>query len=216
MIDLLIFDNDGTLVDSELLCQVALAREIQALPGAGAADLDPQVLSERYRGWELARVLGDLSARLSLTLDDDFVPRYRRRISDLMRTDLQPMPGVHAALDALAGGLPRCVASGGPREKIELSLSVTGLRHHFGDALFSSYEVGSFKPEPGLFLHVAEQLGVTPGRCLVVEDSAVGVTAARRAGMPVVHVAADARDADGVHALGRIDGLPALLARLSG
>jgi HAD superfamily hydrolase (TIGR01509 family) len=207
--DLLIFDNDGTLVDSEFLCQVAMA---DALAERGH-DLDARALSAEFLGWELARVVAALAGRLGEDLDDVFVERYRARMLERLATDLQPMPGAPEALDALADHpAARCVASGGPRPKIELALEVTGLRRHFGDAIHSSYDIGAFKPEPDLFLHVAEHHGVAPARCLVVEDSPVGVTAGRRAGMDVVHVGPQARDDDGVWALARLDALPGWLA----
>lgn len=210
MIELLIFDNDGTLVDSELLCQVAMADVL----GERGHVLDPAALSAEFRGWELARVVDTLAARLDETLDDAFVTHYRERMMHLMGSTLRPMPDAAEALDAIAGHpAARCVASGGPRPKIELALAVTGLRRHFGDALFSSYDIDSFKPEPDLFLHVAEQFGVAPARCLVIEDSDVGVRAGRRAGMPVAHVGPDARPAPGVTPMATLAGLPALLSK---
>lgn len=213
MIDLLIFDNDGTLVDSEYLCQVAMAREL----GAAGHAADPETLSEEFRGWELARTLEVLGTRLGTRFDADFVERYRRRMFELLETELEAMPGAGPALDALAGlDLPRCVASGGPRRKIETALATTGLRHHFGEHLYSSYDIDSFKPEPGLFLHVAERFRVAPARCLVIEDSAVGLEAAGRAGMPVVHVATGARDGEGIHGIESLVELPALVRRLLG
>jgi HAD superfamily hydrolase (TIGR01509 family) len=209
--DLLVFDNDGTLVDSEFLCQVAMARELAARGHAA----DAEELSRAFRGWELARSLEALGARYGAAFDDGFVAAYRARMMEMLATELRPMPGAAEALDALAEGpWARCVASGGPRPKIELALEVTKLRHHFGDALFSSYDIDRFKPEPDLFLHAAATLGVPRERCLVIEDSAVGLEAARRARMAVVHVAPDAVDGDGVFALRRLDALPALLASL--
>ncbi|MEE4360219.1 MAG: HAD-IA family hydrolase [Pseudomonadales bacterium] len=211
MFDLLIFDNDGTLVDSEFLCQVAMARELAARGHAA----DAEELSRAFRGWELARTLEVLGERYGTRFGDEFVSAYRARMMALLATELRPMPGAGDALDELATGpWARCVASGGPRPKIELALEITGLRHHFGDAIFSSYDIDRFKPEPDLFLHAAAALDVTPDRCLVIEDSAVGLEAARRARMTVVHVAPDAVDADGVFALRRLDALPELLAAL--
>jgi HAD superfamily hydrolase (TIGR01509 family) len=81
---------------------------------------------------------------------------------------------------------PVCVASNAPRSKIELCLATTGLARFFEGRIFSAYEVGSWKPDPGLFLHAAQAMGAAPARCLVVEDSAPGVIAAREAGMQVV------------------------------
>lgn len=80
---------------------------------------------------------------------------------------------------------PYCVASSGPRDKIEHSLSITGLLGYFPGRIFSAYDVGSWKPDPGLFLHAAETMGVAPERCAVVEDSVLGVQAGVAAGMTV-------------------------------
>jgi HAD superfamily hydrolase (TIGR01509 family) len=81
--------------------------------------------------------------------------------------------------------LPFCVASSGPREKIELSLRATGLLPYFRGRIFSAYELGSWKPEPDLFLHAAKVMAVAPARCAVVEDSVKGVRAGIAAGMAV-------------------------------
>jgi HAD superfamily hydrolase (TIGR01509 family) len=93
------------------------------------------------------------------------------------------MPGARELLQALR--LPYCVATNGPREKAELTLGLTGLLPFFEQRLFCAYEVGSFKPEPGLFLHAAQALGVRPSHCAVVEDSLPGVCAGVAAGMQV-------------------------------
>ena len=91
--------------------------------------------------------------------------------------------------------LPYCVASSGPREKIELSLYTTGLLHYFQGRIFSAYEVGSWKPAPGLFLHAAHALSVPPERCAVIEDSVLGVQAGRAAGMTVFGYAPSGNEA---------------------
>jgi len=99
------------------------------------------------------------------------------------RSDLQAIEGVHSALERI--DFPTCVASSGPREKILLSLELTGLLSRFTDRIFSAYEVGSWKPDPGLFLHAASALGVKPEACVVIEDSLPGVQAGIAAGMRV-------------------------------
>jgi HAD superfamily hydrolase (TIGR01509 family) len=185
MLELVIFDNDGTLVDSEPLGHRAMA---QVLAERGLR-VDAEDLCREFRGWELARALDVLARRNRVTLGNDVVQSYRARLQDLLRRELRAMPGAHEAVSAAAeAGLHRAVASGGPLTKIRTALEVTGLIRAFGERLFSSYEVGSFKPDPGLFLHVARHFGCAPARCLVVEDSAVGVEAARRAGMEAVLV----------------------------
>ncbi|WP_019866953.1 HAD-IA family hydrolase [Methylovulum miyakonense] len=170
-----IFDLDGTLVDSEGLCNQAFL------------DLLPQLndtlgtLTQRYRGKKLAHILADLEARLCQGLPDAFERRYRQRVEELFAHELKPMPGVFEMLEAM--NFPKCIASSGPLAKIRQALQVSGLAPYFGDALFSSYEIGSWKPEPGIFQYAAKAKGFMPSQCAVVEDSEVGVRAATAAGM---------------------------------
>jgi beta-phosphoglucomutase-like phosphatase (HAD superfamily) len=96
-------------------------------------------------------------------------------------------------LDAIE--FPYCIASSGPPEKIRQALTVTGLARYFGDRFFSSYTVGSWKPDPGLFLHVAAAMGFSPEHCVVVEDSLVGIEAAVSAGMRALHYAPSVKTA---------------------
>lgn len=171
----LIFDMDGTLVDSEMLGNRAL---LDLLPGW---DEDLVAMTERYRGEKLARILADIAQRIGSALPDDFEARYRAHAAVLMARDLQTMPGVPAMLDSLPHS--RCIASSGPPAKIRQALAVTGIAGHFGERIYSAYDVGSWKPDPGLFLHAAAQMGRTPADCIVIEDSEVGVAAAQAAGM---------------------------------
>jgi len=97
---------------------------------------------------------------------------------------LQAVEGIHAALASIT--LPVCVASNGPMSKLTHTLGLTKLLPHFEGRIFSAYEVGSWKPDPGLFLHSARSLGVNPSRCIVVEDSLPGIWAAKAAGMRVL------------------------------
>ncbi len=117
-------------------------------------------------------------------LRPDFEEAFRSRAADLLRTRLREIEGAAALLACMTH--PVCVASNAPRAKIELCLATTGLDRFFAGRIFSAYEVGSWKPDPGLFLHAAEAMRAAPARCLVVEDSAPGVIAAQAAGMKVV------------------------------
>ena len=96
---------------------------------------------------------------------------------------LRPVEGVEALLESLE--LPYCVASNGPREKMEVTLGTTGLLPYFQTRIVTAYEVGCWKPDPGLFLHAARMLGAAPENCIVVEDSTLGVRAGVAAGMTV-------------------------------
>ncbi|SMC24438.1 haloacid dehalogenase superfamily, subfamily IA, variant 3 with third motif having DD or ED [Andreprevotia lacus DSM 23236] len=171
----LIFDMDGTLVDSETLGNRAL---LDLLPDW---DEDLAAMTERYRGEKLARILVDIAQRAGVTLPDDFEARYRAHAAMLIARELQTMPGVPAMLDQLPHR--RCIASSGPPAKIRQALAATGIAAHFGERIYSAYDVGSWKPDPGLFLHAAAQMGRAPAECIVIEDSEVGVAAAQAAGM---------------------------------
>jgi len=176
-----IFDLDGTLVDSEGLCNQAF---LELLPQLNDS---LEALTERYRGQKLSSILIDLENRLGLNLQDSFEQHYRQRVAELFARDLKPMPGVLEMLATLNS--PKCIASSGPLPKIRQALEVSGLAAYFADNLFSSYDVGSWKPDPGLFQYVAHAMGFVPCQCVVIEDSEVGITAAIAAGMtPLCYV----------------------------
>lgn len=180
MLQAIIFDCDGTLVDSELL-GIRVLCEVAADSGAR---LDAASALEELRGLKMSECVEKIEARCGVRLDEDFVPRARLRMAEAFHRSLQPMVGARELLASLT--LPFCVASSGPRAKIELSLSITGLSPLVNGRIFSSYEVGSWKPEPGIFLHAAAALGVAPSACAVVEDSEPGIRAGLAAGMRVL------------------------------
>lgn len=173
----LIFDCDGTLVDSELLGHRALATRLREI----GVEEDAEDLSQRYRGFKLQTLLDDLRTRHRIELPESFVADYRSLLTALFESELQAVPHVKDALTQLSQA--KCVASSGPRAKIAQALRVAGLAGHFGANLFSSYEVGSWKPEPGIFLAAAQGMGFAPEDCIVIEDSPVGIEAAKAAKM---------------------------------
>jgi HAD superfamily hydrolase (TIGR01509 family) len=177
----IIFDLDGTLVDSETLCNQAL---VDLLPEINEP---AEQLIRRYRGKKLSVILSDLEERIGRKLPCTFETTYRERVAGLFTESLKPMPGVVAMLERL--DWPRCIASSGPPQKIAQALKVSGLATYFGSNLYSSYVVGSWKPEPGLFLHAARSMGYAPKTCIVVEDRPVGIQAANAAGMTALHYA---------------------------
>lgn len=119
----------------------------------------------------------------------------RRRTADVFHRRLRPIEGALELLESLT--VPFCVASSGPREKIELSLRTTGLLPLIGDRIFSAYEIGSWKPHPGLFLHAAAAMGVPASSCGVVEDSEPGIEAGVAAGMHVFAFGSRSSDSPG-------------------
>lgn len=178
----LIFDNDGVLVDSEAISNQVLV-EMAASLGVSIA-LDDAI--ENFSGVSMASTLDYLRAHASGEFPDDFEEQFRRRSFELFKTDLNPVDGVIQVLRKLQlGGVPFCVASSGPREKIRLSLTVTGLIPYFENRIFSSYDIDSWKPQPDIFLYAAREMGFQPNECAVVEDSLAGVKAAKAGGFEV-------------------------------
>jgi HAD superfamily hydrolase (TIGR01509 family) len=177
--DLVIFDCDGVLVDSEML---SVRADIECLAEHGI-ELSADEILERYTGISMAGMLKDLEVRFGRKLPG-FANRHHDRLRLLFEEGLQPIPGIVEVLDSL--GLPSCVASSGTPERIEHALSLVGLLDRFHPHLFSAVEVRHGKPAPDLFLHAAVRMGVAPARCVVIEDSLPGVAAAVAAGMTAI------------------------------
>lgn len=174
-----IFDCDGTLVDSEPLVNEVLVEMVRE--HGLQFDLDTSL--KMFAGRRLDAGLAELEGLADYRFPNDFVPEFRARSAERLARDVRAMPHVDEVLEQLQ--LPRCVASSAPRAKTELNLSVTGLDRHF-EVLFSAYEINSWKPDPDLFLMAAAHCGFTPDECLVVEDSDHGIAAGRAAGMLVI------------------------------
>ncbi len=178
----IIFDCDGTLVDSETLSTEVLVEAV----GEHGLELTVHEALAAFRGGKMADCIADLEARLGRPLPPTFVPEFRVRSAQAFRARLRAIDGALELVQSLASlPFPFCVATSGPMEKITLSLSLTGLLPFFEGRVFSSYDVGSWKPDPGLFLHAADALGVPPADCAVIEDSLPGMLAGLAAGMTV-------------------------------
>jgi HAD superfamily hydrolase (TIGR01509 family) len=188
-LQLVIFDCDGVLVDSEPISNRMLA---EALTREGLPTRTEEAVAE-YKGLLLSDILARAEAKLGRSLPEDWATRYERDREEVFRRELQPIPGAAEAVErAKAAGLAVCVASQGKLEKTKLSLELTGLRHLFAEqALFSAYQVPRGKPHPDLFLHAAKTMQVQPPHCLVVEDTPLGVKAAVSASMRVLGYTAD-------------------------
>ena len=186
--DLVIFDCDGVLVDSEPLANAVLAR---ALSAEGLV-MDVAESRRRYVGLSMATVITRVEAELGRPLPPGWLDALQQETFATFRASLRPVPGVAAAIDAIrAAGLPVCVASSGSLDKMGVTLGLTGLAERFGGRLFSSSMVARGKPFPDLFLHAAASMGVAPQRAVVVEDSLPGVEAACAAGMRALAYASD-------------------------
>ena len=177
---LVIFDCDGVLVDSE---PIAMRLLIETIAAAGLT-LDPDQAHELLLGKSLASMRAILARDFGLELSDAALEAMRHRLYAAFRAELRPIAGIATALDALPCAF--CVASSSQPERIQVSLTATGLWPRFEDRAFSATMVARGKPAPDLFLFAAETLGYAPAACLVVEDSPAGITAAKAAGMRVV------------------------------
>ncbi|GGZ14940.1 HAD family hydrolase [Streptomyces poonensis] len=181
--DLVIFDNDGVLVDSEPLSNRLLAAYLTEL---GHPTTYEDSIRD-YMGSAMHRVHDLLLERTGQRLPEDFDTVFHRRVFAAFERELQPVDGVVDVLEKLAAdGVPYCVASSGSHERIRVGHRKTGLDGWFGEGrVFSSEDVGRGKPAPDLFLYAARTMGVPAERCVVVEDSPLGVQAAVAAGMDV-------------------------------
>jgi HAD superfamily hydrolase (TIGR01509 family) len=175
--DLVIFDCDGVLIDSEPLVSRAHAEMLAHCGYAITAD----VLQERFCGVSDAEMLATIAREQGRALPASYAEEVAARIARDYRTGLAPIPGIRAALARLTR--PVCVASSSPPAQLRLGLEVAGLLEFFELCLFSAAMVAHGKPAPDLFLYAAARMGAVPRRCLVVEDSMAGVEAARAAGM---------------------------------
>jgi len=179
-IDLIIFDCDGVLVDSEVISCRAHA---EVLTRHGYSITSDQVL-KRFLG------VSDREARLTIEtemgrkLPDDFEAQLKQAALQRYASELVAIPHIGDAIAVI--GLPKCVASSGTPEKIRHGLTCAGLFETLAPHIFSAVQVARGKPAPDLFLFAAEQMGTSPARCLVIEDSVPGVTGGRAAGMTVL------------------------------
>jgi len=180
---LVIFDCDGVLVDSERLVVEVEARILSELGWPmGAEEVVARWMGRSSRA-QLAEVEARLGAEAAARFDELSTAESHRAFEE----SLLPVDGAEEVVAQLQDrGVGTCVASSGTHARIRRTLGLTGLWAIFEGRIFSASDVANGKPEPDLFLHAASQKGASPGSCLVVEDSAYGVEAAVRAGMPVL------------------------------
>ena len=182
-VSLVIFDCDGVLVDSEMLSAQVLIAQLAELD----IDLSPEQFRAEFLGRSFVSAAAQLKARTGRDLPENFAPNYFIRLNALFATNLKAMAGVELVLHSLI--VQNCVASGSIPPRLDFSLKVCGLDAHFGSRVYSAAMVKNAKPAPDLFLYAAAAHDVPPSRCLVIEDSVIGVLAARAAGMMVWHFA---------------------------
>jgi HAD superfamily hydrolase (TIGR01509 family) len=175
--ELIIFDCDGVLVDSEVISCRAHA---ETLTRHGYPITADQVF-DRFLGVSEFEARMIVEAEIGRKLPNDFISQVNHATLHSYANDLRPVPHVAEAIAAIS--LPKCVASSGTPEKIRHGLTCTGLYDVLSPHIFSASQVKRGKPAPDLFLYAAEQMNASPARCVVIEDSVPGVTGARAAGM---------------------------------
>ena len=177
---LVIFDCDGVLVDSEVIaCRVDAACLVEI-----GISITAQEVMERYVGISATSMFADIETRYARKLPSDFPDRVRARLAPAFDAELAPIPGIQTALARLSAR--RCVASSSAPERVRHTLGLVGLLPHFKPYVFSAVQVPRGKPAPDLFLFASTQMEVPAVECLVIEDSEAGVKAAVAAGMRVL------------------------------
>jgi len=179
MFDLVIFDCDGVLIDSEIISARMLIAEMAKL----GVDVDLDYVAKNFLGRSYPTVMETIRQEFKLHLPPEFEQLYRARLLKAFETELKVMPGAADVIRNLA--VPYCIATSSSPARVAQSLQMVGLGDLVGRELFTSTMVARGKPAPDLFLFAAEKMGVVPARCLVIEDSLTGIRAGIAAGMTV-------------------------------
>lgn len=196
-VDLVIFDCDGVLIDSEIISARMLIAE---LAGYGV-EISIDYVKTNFLGRSYPMVIRQIREQFSLNLPERFERDYRERLLKAFDTELYAMPGVADVLSGL--NCPFCIATSSSPERVRYSLTHVGLWDLCDGRIFTASQVARGKPAPDLFLFAADRMGADPRRCLVVEDSQNGMQAALAAGMTVSrftggsHLDGQATDTDG-------------------
>jgi len=173
--ELIIFDCDGTLVDSETITN-ALVSDMMIERGI---NISPEQSHDLFAGKTINDIINHIRSHGVDQDADLFEEEYRMRSNQKLKAEVQPIPGVIDLIETL--DIPYCVASNGPKIKMDITLPSAGLGTYFGTSnIFSAYDINVWKPEPDLFLYVAGRMGVEPDKALVIEDTVTGVIAAQR------------------------------------
>ena len=219
-IELVIFDCDGVLVDSEI---ISCRTHAGVLTRYGYTITSEQVF-DRFLGRSDKQAHAEVESELGRALPDEYHAALQDELYRTFEAELEAIAGVHEVLDQIV--LPACIASSGSHQRMRITLGRTGLLERFAPNIFSASEVAHGKPAPDLFLFAAESMKTKPERCLVIEDSVSGITAARAAGMTVLGFCGGSHCLDGHAATLRTAGahatfddmrqLPALIAENQG
>ena len=173
----ILFDCDGTLVDSERLASTALCQLFKDIDIV----LDIEVVLVRFRGCKLLNTIDAICSENKVLVPNDFLFNYRFLLANLFEHSLQSMHGIRRSLDILTQ--TKAVVSNGPRSKINQALRVCGLAHYFTGNIYSAYDIGFWKPDPEIYLHAVQDMGYEISDCVVVDDSLVGIKSGVSAGI---------------------------------
>ncbi|SCX18049.1 HAD family hydrolase [Agrobacterium rosae] len=180
--DLIIFDCDGVLVDSEI---IAAQVEARLLTDAGYP-ISTEEMGERFSGMTWKNILLEVEREASIPLSASLLEKSEKLLDARLERDVKVIEGVKTALSRLT--LPRCICSNSSSARLEMMLTKVGLKPYFDGHIYSAKDLGAdrVKPKPDIFLHGAKQFNVSPDRVVVIEDSVHGIKGARAAGMRVI------------------------------
>ncbi len=188
-----IFDCDGVLVNSEILCCKALLNVFSQYESH--LKLDDYIAN--FKGGKVADILLDTIEHFGIKANlTDVEPLYRNQVETLFNKELKPLDGIEALLDQLSSrDIEFCVISNSRQEKIVNSLQLAGLLEYFNGKIFSAFDVDSWKPEPDLLLYTAMIMGYSPDECVYIDDSNKGIEAGIKAGIKTIHLESNSDDA---------------------
>ena len=175
----IIFDCDGVLVDSEIISAKIFRQMLSEL----GFEIDDKAAVEKFAGASMGENLKFVADNIPGNMPAHFEKEFRHRTYEAFEREIRPVNGIKKLLEQI--NVPICVASSGPVEKIRLNLSAAGLIDKFEGKIYSCYEIGSWKPDPEIYLHAAKEMGYEPNDCLVIEDSLPGIQAAAKGGFTV-------------------------------
>ncbi|MBQ4833817.1 HAD family hydrolase [Pseudoalteromonas sp. MMG010] len=180
-IDLVIFDCDGVVIDSEIVSAQVLINMLAPLN----VNIDSAFVQQHFLGCNFKTVTQIIANDFNVQLSADFEKQYRDALVKEFLTQLKPTNGIEEVLSQLA--VPFCIATSSSPERTEKALNTVNLATYFGSNVFTSSEVKHGKPAPDLFLHAANKMAISPENALVIEDSKAGVSAGLSANMQVLH-----------------------------
>lgn len=185
-VECVLFDCDGTLVDSEVLCSKAYVHMFAHY----GIELALEEVFKKYKGIKLYEIIERVNAEQGVNLPaSDLEPIFRQEVARLFDAELQPIAGACELLAQM--NAPMCTVSNGPVSKMQHSLGLTDMLSYFDDRLFSGYDIQRWKPDPAIIFHAAQQMQVPVERCILVDDSVAGAQAGIAAGIPVFYFCAD-------------------------